>query len=217
MILLTRSQDVDFGIAEEADIDAMAQLLAGVFSRFDPPAVAAGVSFDEFLELAKSYGRRAPDDGLTVIARLQSTGELIGAMLTDDFASPPPARVEPLAEHFKPIVALLEGLDQRFRQFHQVTPGRYLHLFLLGVAPEFGGRGIAHTLVRLTLENGRHKGYERAVTEATGNVSQHIFRNHGFIERFRIPYREFEYNGKCIFNTIVDHDSVMLLERHLVV
>src|SRR5690349_19342767 len=128
MILLTRSQDIDFGIAEDADIEPMAQFLAGVFSRFDPPAVAADVSFDELLGLAQSYGRRAPEDGLTVIARFQSTGELIGAMLTDDFASPPPDHIEPPAEHFKPIAALLEGLDQRFRQFHQITPGRFLHL-----------------------------------------------------------------------------------------
>ncbi len=217
MILLTRSQDVDFGIAENDDIEDMAELLASVFSRFDPLAVAAGLSFDEVRGLARGYGQRAPEDALTVVARIQSTGELVGAMLTDDLASPPPDRFENPIGNFKPIEALLQLLDDHLRKVQQVIPGRYLHLFMLAVAPEYGGRGIAHTLVRLTLENGKHKGFERAITEATGSVSQHIFRNHGFIERFRVPYREFEYNGKLVFKSIVDHEAVMLLERHLVV
>jgi len=217
MILLKQEQDIDYGLMEHADIEEMMNLLATVFSSFDPPAVAAGLSFDEVHKLVKHYAQRAPSEALTVIARSQPSARLIGAMLTDDFASPPPEDLDNLAGNFEPVAALLEELDEQYRKIHRVEPGKFLHLFMLGVAPDFGGRGIARTLVQLTLENGRHKGYERAITEATGNVSQHIFRHQGFVERFRIPYREFIHNGKHVFDTIVDHEAVILLERNLIV
>ena len=135
-------------------------------------------------------------------------------MLTDDFASPPPDHLENLLSgNFKPIAALLEGLDDQYRRIHKFDLGKILHLFMLGVAPDFGGKGIARMLVQQTLENGRSRGYERALTEATGKVSQHIFRSQGFVERFRIVYKEFLHEGKRPFGTISDHEAVILLER----
>ncbi len=215
MIPITQVQDIIYGLPETADIEEMADLLANVFSRFEPPAVAAGLSFDNVREIVTKYGKRAPGDALTIIARVQPTKRLVGAMLTDDFASPPPENVDKLPENFKPVAALLEGLDEQYRKVHPVVPGRILHLFMLGVAPDFGGRGIARILVQLTLENGKKKGYVKAITEATGNVSQHIFRNHGFVERFRIAYKDFLYEGKRTFDTIIEHEAVILMERNL--
>ena len=216
MIPLIRVHDVNYGLVERTDLGEMADLLASVFSRFDPPAIAAGLSFDDVRELVRHYGQRVPDDALTVIARSQPSGKLIGAMLTDDFADPPPKHLEGLlAGNFKSIGAILEKLDGQYRKIRQVHPGTILHLFMLGVDPAFGGKGIARNLVQVTLENGRQKGYQRAVTEATGRVSQHIFRSHGFEELFRVPYQEFIFDGERPFSVIVDHEAIVLLERAL--
>ncbi len=216
MILLAQAQGINYSLIEQPDLEELEDLLASVFSQFDPPAVAVGLSFNEVHEIVRLYGQRAPDDSLTVIARTHDSGKMVGAMLTDDFASPPPDHLDSLLSgHFQPIAALLEGLDVQYRRIHKVDPGKILHLFMLGVAPDFGGRGIAHTLVHQTLENGRRRGYERAITEATGKVSQHIFRKQGFIERFRIVYKDFLQDGNRPFETISDHGAVILLERDL--
>jgi len=215
MILVTEAHDVRYGLLDSTDIEEMAELLADTFSRFDPLAVAVGLSFDELRGLVGLFSRRALDDALTIVARAQPSGRLIGAMLTDDFASPPPQGIDGVAKHFDPIAALLDGLDEQYRKTINVIPGQIIHLFMLGVAAEFGGRSIAQTLIRLTLDNGKRKGYKSAVTEATGNVSQHVFRNLGFAEQFRIAYREFNYQGTRIFNTIVEHEAIMLMERSL--
>ncbi|HEY6192667.1 MAG TPA: GNAT family N-acetyltransferase [Bacteroidota bacterium] len=215
MIDVTQEQNIIYGLPETADIEEMAELLADVFSRYEPPAVAAGLSITTVREIVNLYGRRAAGDGLTIVARDRSTGKLIGAMLTDDFAGPPPENSDTLPESFAPVAALLDGLDQQYRRIHPADPGQVLHLFMLGVAPDFGGRGIARTLVRLTLANGKKEGYERAITEATGNVSQHVFRALGFVERFHIPYKEFTFRGKRPFESIVGHKSIMLMERSL--
>ncbi len=216
MMNLVQANGIDYGLIERADIGEMEDLLASVFSRSDPPAVAAGLSFDQVHELVRLYGERAPEDFLTVIAKSQGSGRLVGAMLSDDFASPPPDHLDNLLQgNFKSIAVLLESLDNQYRHVQKVDPGKILHLLMLGVAPDFGGRGIARMLVQQTLENGKRRGYERAVTEATGNVSQHIFRHQGFVERFRIPYKEFLHDGKRPFNTISDHEAIILLERDL--
>jgi ribosomal protein S18 acetylase RimI-like enzyme len=153
-----------------------------------------------------------------MIARNQSSGKLVGAMLTDDFAAPQPEGFEKLTTvNFAPIAALLEKLDDQYRTVCPVAPGKALHLFMMGVDPDFGGRGIARTLVEVTLDNGKWKGYEKAITEATGKVSQHIFRSTGFVEQFRVPYQEFHFQGKYPFRTIVDHEAIMLLERNLMI
>jgi ribosomal protein S18 acetylase RimI-like enzyme len=213
MISVADGQDVRYGLLGSADIEEMADLLANVFSRFDPPALAVGLPFNEVRELVRLFGRRAPDDGLTIVARAQSSGKLIGAMLTDDFASPPPGGIDKVAPRFDPIAAALDGLDNQYRKVHSVLPGQILHLFMLGVDAEFGGRGIAQTLIRLTLENGKRKGFRSAVTEATGNVSQHIFRNLGFADRFRAAYKEFVHLGQRPFESIVQHEAMILMER----
>jgi GNAT superfamily N-acetyltransferase len=213
--ICARIQDVVYGIAETADIEEMADLLANVFSRFEPPAVASGLSFDEVREIVLQYGWRAPADGLTLLARDQPSGRLIGAMLTDDFATPPPVPPDRLPKKFMPIAALLDELDRQYREHHSVVQGDALHLFMLGVAPDFGGKGIANGLVRLTLDNGKQKGFSRAITEATGNVSQHVFHKQGFVGRFRIAYPDFRFEGRRTFETIVEHQAVLLMERRL--
>jgi ribosomal protein S18 acetylase RimI-like enzyme len=193
----------------------MEVLLAEVFNRFDPLAAAINLPLEEMRGLVRLFAEAAANDMLTVVARSQETGRLIGAMLTNDFASPSPEGIDKVAEHFDPIAALLNMLDEQYRKVAHTISGEILHLFMLGVAAEFGGKGIAKNLVRLTLENGKCRGYTVAVTEATGNVSQHIFRTFGFAERFRTNYRDFTYRGKAVFQGIVEHKATILMERNL--
>ena len=139
MIVVAEAQDVRYGLLESTDIEEMAALLADLFSRFDPPAVAVGLSFDEVRGLVRLFSRRAPDDGLTIVARAKPSGRLIGVMLTDDFTSPPPEGIDRMAKHFDPIAALLDGLDEQYRKTNRVLPGQIIHLFMLGVGAECRG------------------------------------------------------------------------------
>jgi predicted N-acetyltransferase YhbS len=85
---------------------------------------------------------------------------------------------------------------------------------LLAVARQHTGRAVAQNVVRLCLENGVQKGYRTAVTEATGLVSQHIFREtHGFVARHEIAYQTFRYQGRRPFASIKEHRSVILMDK----
>ncbi len=104
-------------------------------------------------------------------ARFADTGELIGALLTEDSASALPDGIDRLSAKFDPIFDILGHLDTEYRSGRTAHPGESLHLFLLGVSDRVVGRGVAQHLVAACLENGMRRGYRGAVTEATNKFS----------------------------------------------
>ena len=63
-------------------------------------------------------------------------------------------------------------------------------------------------------ERGR-KGFQTAVTEATGAISQYIFRKYGFVDRLTISYKTFEYLGSRVFASIEGHMGTILMDKVL--
>ena len=206
---------IEVGVLAASETDAMARLLADVFSRHDPPAVAAGVTAAEFESFVRLLSPRAATEGLTVVARLADTRELVGALLTEDSASAMPEGIDRLSPKFDPIFDILGQLDTEYRGDRTVAPGESLHLFLLGVADRAAGRGVAQRLVAAGLERGAQKGYRRAVTEATNTVSQRVFRKHGFVERVRRSYAAHRCGGRAVFASIAAEGGPMLMDREL--
>ena len=206
----------DYSLATTADTDEIVDLLARVFSESEPPAVAMGLTFVDMKQFLGVVAPEIVSASLTVIARERDSGELAGVLLTDDFAQPPRLDHAQLSSRFAPIFSMLEELDEQFRMERTVLPGECMHLFMLGVDGRFAGCGIAKAMVAACLENGMQKGYRTAITEATGKVSQQVFRKNGFVERFTVSYRDFRYEGKPVFSDIREHDGAMLMEKSLV-
>lgn len=206
---------VAFGVFTPSDANEVAELLAEVFAQHDPPAVAAGLTPSEFEAFVRLFCPKAAAEGLTVIARSATTGEMIGALLTEDSASAPPDGMDHLSARFDPIFDILGQLDAGYRSGQAVRPGESIHLFLLGVARRFAGRGAAHQLVAECLANGARKGYRVAVTEATNKTSQHIFRKHGFVERVRRSYGDHRFEGRAVFASITEQGGPILMDKRL--
>jgi ribosomal protein S18 acetylase RimI-like enzyme len=206
---------IEYGLFAASDADAMVTLLGEAFSRRDPPAVAVGLTAPEFEELVRLFCPKAEAEGLTIVARAAGTGELVGALLTEDSASAPPEGLDRLSAKFDPIFDILGQLDAEYRGGVAPPPGDTLHLFLLGVAEEAAGRGVARRLVAACLENGVRRGYRRAVTEATNRISQHVFRRLGFVERVHRSYAAHRFDGRAVFESIAEHGGPILMEQSL--
>ena len=191
----------------------MVRLLAETFARRDPPAVALGLTVHAFEVFAGLYCAKAAAEGLTIVARSEETGEMAGALLAEDSTSEPPAGLEGIDEKFLPIFDALDQVEPAWRDAH--APGESLHLFLLGVAERFGGRGIGHELVARSVANGARRGYRIAVAEATNRTSQHIFRKQGFVERARLSYADYRYAGKAVFESIAGEGALIAVDRPL--
>jgi GNAT superfamily N-acetyltransferase len=206
---------IEYGVFAASDGEAMVKLLGEAFSRRDPPAVAVGLTASEFEELVRLFCPRAEAEGLTIVARQAGTGELVGALLTEDSASAPPEGMDRLSTKFDPIFDILGQLDAEYRGDAAPRPGDALHLFLIGVAEKAAGKGVARQLVAACLENGVRRGYRRAITEATNRVSQHVFRGLGFVERAQRSYAAHRFGGRAVFASIVEHGGPILMERSL--
>lgn len=210
--LLKADSEIEYGLMEETDLREMSAQLAEAFSRYEPQSVAVDLPYGEIEKIVRCFGPKVVREELTVIARAKSSGVLVGAMLTEDFATPPPLGIETAAPRFAPIGALLGGLDDKYLSSRSIVPGEYLHLFMMGVSSAFGGRDIAQNLVTLCVENGRKRGYHTAVTEATGCVSQHVFRKLGFRDVLMERYRDFVFDGQRVFESIPVHEGTILME-----
>ena len=208
-------QSIEYVTYSDSDEAEMVRLLGTVFSRRDPPAVAVGLEPSEFESFVRLFCPKAAVEGLTIVARVASTGELVGALLTEDSASDPPEGIHELSKKFEPIFDILGQLDTEYRSERTVRPGESLHLFLLGVSESVGGRGVAQKLVETCLKNGTSRGYRRAVTEATNKVSQHIFRKQGFVERVRRSYGTHRFDGRAVFASIAEHGGPILMDKEL--
>ncbi len=208
-------QLVKYDVANASDADEIINLLASVFSQSEPPAVAMGLSFADMKQFLQLVVPSVIPDGVTIISRSTSRGELAGALLTDDFASPLDLDMSRISHRFSPILSMLERLDEQFRKGKTVSAGNYLHLFMLAVNAQFAGQGIAQELVKTCIDNGSRKGYRTALTEATGKISQHVFRKTGFADRFSVFYRDFLYENKAVFGSIKEHEKAILMDRSL--
>jgi len=207
---------VIYNVAEPSDAEEVIRLLSTVFSESEPPAVSMGLSARDFEGFLRLFVPATIDEGITIVARGQDKGSLAGTLLTDDFAQPAAFDGTRISPKFLPIFSMLEELDEQFRRGKTIAPGQYLHLFMLAVDRQFAGRGVAQGMIAACLENGGRKGYRAAVTEATGRVSQHVFRKQGFVERCSVLYQEFRYEDQLAFASIHEHEKAILMEKSLI-
>ena len=214
MKLLSKVQGVQYELFEIYALGEMAPMIAEAFNRYEPMTVARNVPFQEFVDFVKLLAPKALQEELTVLARDQETGQVIGAMIADDFASTPPEDLGLLGQAFAPIFALLGELDDQYKKGRTLRLGEYLHLFMIAVDHRHKGRKVAQNLVRACLKNGARQGYHTAVTEATGVITQHIFRSRfGFRDRLEIPYKTFVYEGRPVFASIEGHTGTILMDK----
>ena len=129
---------------------------------------------EEFESFVKTLLPQAAEEHLTIVARLVETGEMVGALLTNDPAHEAAAGMETLSDNFGPIASILGELVAMYRQGTKPLPGEMLHLYLLGVSDRVSGRGVGQQLVAASVENGVRRGYRVAVAEATNHVAAHF-------------------------------------------
>lgn len=214
-MLLTEVEGVRYELFNMSDIHETARVAGDAFARHEPLARSLAIASEDFAEFVRLLGPKAHEEELSVITRDNKSGRVIGAMMTDDFAVEPPETLKQLGEKFEPVWAVLAELDTRYKQGKDLSAGEYLHLFLLAVDRQHTGKRVAQNLVKTCLENGIAKGYTTGVVEASGVVSQHIFRQFGFLDRVETPYKTFTFQGKRVFESIEGHQGIVLMDNRL--
>lgn len=215
MLLTAELNGILYGTPEPTDFDEMASLLATSFSRNEPMAVAAGQTYAEVVAMIHLFKNQILTEGLSLISRESTTGRITGALLARDFESPLPSGMEEASPNFAPIGHLLNQLEEAYRKTRRSKPGRVLHLFMIGVDPEYVRQGIGITLTELTLQQRIKTEYKYVIAEATNHKSEGILRNLGFIPCAGIRYTEYLYSGQYVFRSIEPDEGAVLMEKEL--
>ena len=204
---------IRYSICRPDDVAEMVRVLAATFARHDPPAVAVGLTSEDFETFLTIASATTGDDGLTIVARDLASGSMAGALLTEDASAPAQLDADAVSPKFGPIYDLFGELEESIGDTAPIEPGTTVHLFMLGVDERFAGHGIAQRLVEACLSNAATLGYRQAITEATNLVSQHIFAKLGFISRARASYAEYRRDGVAVFASIAQHGGIMSMAR----
>lgn len=214
-MILNEAEGVQYELLDINELHELAMMTAKVFTRHEPITSSLDISSAEFTDFVRLLGPKLEQEKLTVIARCKNTKQIIGTMVTDDFAIEPPEELRQLKGNYAPLWAVLDELDTQYKQGKFVSKGEYLHLFLLAVDTRQSGKKIAQNLVKTSLEHGIRNGFKTGIVEASGLISQNIFRKFGFVDRFEASYNTFTFQGKQVFNAIKDHHGIILMDKSL--
>jgi ribosomal protein S18 acetylase RimI-like enzyme len=206
---------IRYSICRPADVAEMIRVLATSFAGHDPPAVALGLTAEDFEPYLSIVCASAGSDGLSIIARDVASGSIAGVLRTEDAGRPAHVDLDALSPRFGPIYDLFDELEGKIDDAGPIEPGTTLHVFMLAVDERFARRGIAHRLVEACVANAAALGYRTAVTEATNSVSQHIFAKLGFNARAQASYADYRRDGVAMFASIVEHGGIMSMVRDL--
>lgn len=172
-------------------LEEIAQVLADVFAgvkvgeRFiqEPMITAAGITNKGFYEFTRDYLMNVAYQGLTVYARDNDTGRVIGSIASDAFN---PNEEVPVFEGeqagwnlmYPFLEDLDEGLIKKFEQVaeRKMTTNDLVHIFLIGVKAEHSKGIIAKEMIDLTYQLGKEKGYVGMFAEATNPKSQKVLK-----------------------------------------
>ena len=207
-------KEIIFEMLAIKDLEETIACIVDVFPRAEPMTKAMEITSDEFYPFAEIYCKKAIKEGLSLVARHKETGNVIGFLISENLASLPPNGIKTINEKFLPIIKLLDGLDENYKQSFELNGKNILRLFMVGVSEHYEGLNLATMLIEKSLKLARLRNYSYVMGEATGSVTQHILRDKlGFDEKFAIDYKSYTYNGKHVFNNLKNTSRCVLLEK----
>nr|WKN39372.1 hypothetical protein K4G66_11790 [Tunicatimonas sp. TK19036] len=204
-MISTANQKITLDVLGPEHIDSATRCIAATFSKGEPMSETLGITPTEFEYFARLFIEKTATEQMSVVA-VNEEGDVIGATISEDYTTDPPAGLENISEKFNPIFQLLGSLGERYANTHEVAPGSHYHIFMCGVYHQYAHRKLAQKLNRFAEDLAREKQYRALICEATGRVSQFVVASQlGFDYVDEIVYHDFLYEEQPVF---ADIDSV---------
>lgn len=209
----TARTDITYRLLTSTETDSAAELVADIFSRDEPLAVAAGQTRAELAALLRGMGPSAIAEDKTYAAWVGD--RMAGVALATAFTWMPPGGTENLSPNYRPIGAMLAELEATFEARPRQDLEATLHIHMLAVHNEQRGQGVAEGLVSACVGNAAKHGFRRVVTDATNPSSQRVFERAGFSALNEIRYDSFEFEGQRVFAKIPNAESTLFMSKEL--
>lgn len=199
------------------DAEQALRLASAVDLEREPLTAAARLTHEDELPYVKPIVAAGLTEGLSVVARDEASGRLLGFCLAHDFCTPAGVSEANSAPRLKPVVRLLTELEEDYvRMYGQPTPGEVVQLSMTGTVAEVSGYEIARQLEQHTLNASLIRGYRRAVTICTHRVTAIQAERAGFVRSATRDYATYEYEGQRVFASLADiHREAVLFVKEL--
>ncbi|MCX6700204.1 MAG: GNAT family N-acetyltransferase [Methanomicrobiales archaeon] len=198
-----------------SDVGEGTRCYADIFLNHEPMTRCCRICHDLFFPPAHVYVSLCARDFKSFIARGTISGELAGFVFCSDLSTDWPSRDPRMADLFSlfpNITCILGRLEHYYREQYPSGPGKSLHIFQVGVSPQFQGLGIAKALIRTAVENARTGGFSYVLAECTSPASQGLFSSCGFFAAYEITFRNFSVDGTCYFQDLPGEITLMVRE-----
>lgn len=207
---------VKCSVLTEQDVNEAIRCIAKTFSQGEPMTSILNISVEEFTYFASIFIRKTAKEGLSVIARDADTQQFMGCIICEDYVTDLPEGIENISPLFNPIIEMLDTLGGLYRAKHTVKPGEIYHLFMGGVYPQYAGSGVAKSISTYIEDMAREKGYQKAIGEVTGPISQHVYINQlGYTPLHQVAYKDFLFEEQPIFEEITTCTGCILIAKDL--
>ena len=179
---------VTYRIMSVLDVPRVVLTLVEAFFQSERITAVCGCTRADQIRFMEMYIPRMAVEGSSVVAVDSDSGELLGAFVNEDFANEDPPGMSDFpatAEgDWAPLLSMIGALEEHLAEEHGIPSsdrprGRWLHLWMLGVASSASGRQIGRKLAQHSIDLAERRGFVLAFAECTGAVSTHILTKHG--------------------------------------
>ena len=225
-----RSTEISIVSLTSEHVDATTNIITRQFCGGTEPVITGcGLSYDEFYPYVHLQCQRTAENGLSTVCLID--GEVAAACLSEDFQAPTvpegdlfysSPEASSMLIKFALATELLKRLHHKlFADHPEWADGRkgiLFHQWMGAVSDKFTRRGLCSAIMAANLHQGAAQGFTASIAECTGKFSLAAALNAGYVERHRIMYAEFEFNGcKPFYNSAINtgHTMCVLCTKYL--
>lgn len=212
--MIGRIDGFKFSPMSDNQVEEVSEIVSEAFCKFDPTCVASNLSYLEVKTFVDELLRRSLKQKTTVVVENEESNVVAGALICEDLETEEfPLNI--IDENkWGPILDIVDKLDNFYKESISETPAkRVLHMFMLAVRKDFSGHKLGENLIASALNNAQQLGYDSAIAEATGPISQHLFKKKNFRELYKVDYQAYKTpEGHKPFTSIDSIDACRLLE-----
>jgi len=198
--------------------------ISASFEQVDPFSKALSLTKKDWAAMSGLFVERASthDPLLSVVAIDDASDDVVGVILNEDWKTPFPQAYKELGPRWRPVRAIFNRLQNRYRDANpvHVEPYTILHsLYFTCVHPDHRRKGIVTELLRRSVDMARDNNYQTLLAETSSDYVGKVVESLGFRERANVEYNHFLFEGENIFHQLTEYDKAVnrlsLYSRHI--
>ncbi|XP_063606789.1 arylalkylamine N-acetyltransferase 1-like [Penaeus indicus] len=212
--MMAGEDDIEYFFLKEDDFDEVVAFLAEDYFQREP--ITLGTHANKKCEPGKGRMgedvRRCLKSGLSVGARDRKSGQLIGLRVSNLLDREKPFKSTQPCNEFEELYRIAEHV---VNHVYEEKADKFLMLFLLSVHKDYGARGIAGEMVKMSMEAGYSQGAQIAFTCISNVLSGKVFEKLGFKKGFALEYEKPGHDFKLDLTKMHGNKVAYLVTKEL--